>query len=160
MCKLRGISWCIIHANRMSLKIWPHLTFLPFINIFLTIHPTLYILWSLYNLTSNSTYVKGHLKPFEILTPTWPLRDPYWEGVKSSKMLSKYFLTYNDSKTTKNSFSSKWHLSTFSTTFSIVLIIENCSTIKIQTSWTTKPYENVSLKITLKNWYPEIHTEK
>ena len=41
MCKLRGIIWYIIHANRMLLKIWPHLTFgWPFVNISLTIHPT------------------------------------------------------------------------------------------------------------------------
>ena len=48
MCKLRGIIWYIIHANRMFLKIWPHLTFgWPFVNISLTIHAThskLYIL--------------------------------------------------------------------------------------------------------------------
>ena len=63
--------------------------------------------------------MKGHFKHFEILTPTWPLRDPYWEGAKSSKILSKYFLTRNDFKTINNSFSSKWHLSTSSTTSSI-----------------------------------------
>ena len=41
MCKLIGIIWCIIYANRMLLKIWPHLTFgWPFVNISLTIHPT------------------------------------------------------------------------------------------------------------------------
>ena len=60
--------------------------------------------------------MKGHLKHFEISTPTWPLRDPHWEGAKLSKILSKYFLTYNDFKTNNNSFSSKWHLSTSSTT--------------------------------------------
>ena len=38
---------------------------------------------------------------------------------KSSKILSKYFLTHNDFKTINNSFSSKWHLSTSSTTSSI-----------------------------------------
>ena len=41
MCKLRGIIWYVIHANRMLLKIWPHLTFgWPIVNISLTIHPT------------------------------------------------------------------------------------------------------------------------
>ena len=41
MCTLREIIWYIIHANRMLLKIWPHLTFRwPFVNISLTIHPT------------------------------------------------------------------------------------------------------------------------
>ena len=41
MYKLRGIILYIIHANRMLLKIWPHLTFgWPFVNISLTIHPT------------------------------------------------------------------------------------------------------------------------
>ena len=44
-----------------------------------------------YNLTSNLMYMKGHLKHFEILTPTWPLRDPYWEGAKSSKIFVKIF---------------------------------------------------------------------
>ena len=46
--------------------------------------------------------MKGHLKHFEILTNIWPLRDSYWDGVKSSKILSKYFLTYNDFKTINN----------------------------------------------------------
>ena len=41
MRKLRGIIWYIIHANRMLLKIWPHLTFAwPSVNISQTIHPT------------------------------------------------------------------------------------------------------------------------
>ena len=122
MCKLRGIFWYVIYANWM-LKIWPHLTFeWPFVNISLTIHPIhskLYIFWDPYNLTSNLIYMKGHLKHFEIVTPTWPLRDPYWEGAKSSKILSKYFLTYNDFKTINNSFSSKRHLSTSSTSLQI-----------------------------------------
>ena len=38
--------------------------------------------------------MKGHLKHFENLTPL----DPYWERAKSSKMLSKYFLTITTSK--------------------------------------------------------------
>ena len=102
MCKLRGIIWYIIHANQMLLKIWPHLTFgWPFVNISLTIHPThsktIYFC-DPYDRTSNLIYMKGHSKHFEILTPTWPLRDPCWEGGKSSKILSKYFLTYNDFK--------------------------------------------------------------
>ena len=103
----------------MLLKIWPHLTFgWPFVNISLTIHPThskLYIFCDPYNLTSNLIYMKGHLKHFEMLIPTRPLRDPYWEGAKSSKILSKYFLTYKDFKTINYSFSSKWHFSTSST---------------------------------------------
>ena len=41
MCKPRRIIWYIIHANRMLLKIWPHLTFgWPFVNISLTVQPT------------------------------------------------------------------------------------------------------------------------
>ena len=68
-----------------------------------------------YNLTSNLIYMKGHLNYFKFW-PHWPLRNPYREGAKSSEILSKYFLTYNDFKTTNNSFSSKWHLSTFFTT--------------------------------------------
>ena len=41
MCRLREIIWYIIHANRMLLKVWPHLTFgWPFVNISQTIHPT------------------------------------------------------------------------------------------------------------------------
>ena len=41
LCKLRGIIWYINHANRMFLKIWPHLTFgWPFVNISLAIDPT------------------------------------------------------------------------------------------------------------------------
>ena len=40
-CKLIGIIWYIIHANRTLLKIWPHLTFgWPFVSISLTIHRT------------------------------------------------------------------------------------------------------------------------
>ena len=87
-----------------------------------------------YNLTNNLIYMKGHLTHFEILTPTWPLRDPYWEGAKSSKILSKNFLTYKDFKTTNNSFSSKWHLSTSSTTDF------NCSSSTLE--WTTFYYKN------------------
>ena len=119
ICKLRGVICYIIHANQILLKIWPHLTFgWSFVNISLTIHPTHRKLYFCdpYNLTSNLIYMKGHLKHFENLTATWPLRDPYWEGAKSSKILSKYFLTYNDFKTINNSFSSNWHLSTSSTT--------------------------------------------
>ena len=77
----------------MLLKIWPHLTFgWPVVNISLTIHPThskLYI-FVIHNLTSDLIYMKGHLKHFENLTPTWPLRDPYWKGAKSSKIYKKF----------------------------------------------------------------------
>ena len=111
-CKLRGIIWYIIHPNRMLLKIWPHLTFgWPFVNIASTIHPThnkVYIFVIL--ITSWVIWYTWNL------TPTWPLRDPYLEGAKSSKILSKYFLTYNNFKTINNPFLSKWHLSTSSTT--------------------------------------------
>ena len=44
--------------------------------------------------------------------------NPTGKGPNSPKFLSKYFLTYNDFKTINNSFSSKWHLSTSSTTAS------------------------------------------
>ena len=92
MCKLRGITWYIFHVNRMLLKIWPHLTFgWPFVNI--SLHIANYIFFYPYDRTNNLIYMKGHLNHFEILTPTWPLRDPYWEGAKLSKILSKYFLT-------------------------------------------------------------------
>ena len=116
MCKLRGIIWYIIHGNRMLLKIWPHLTFgWPFVNIALTMHPThskLYIVVIL--ITSRVIWYTW--KVIWSILKIWPLHDPYWEGAKSSKILSKYFLTYNDFKTINNSFSSKWHLSTSSTT--------------------------------------------
>ena len=80
MCKLRGIIWYIIHANRMFLKIWPHLTFKwPFVNIALTIHPThskLYIfviliasrvIWYTWKVTWSI------LKFYPYLTSAWPL---------------------------------------------------------------------------------------
>ena len=123
MCKLRGIIWYIIHANRMLLKIWPHLTFgWPFVNISLTIHPThnkLYIFVIL--ITSRVIWytwkaVWSILKfwpPLDLsVTPTgkWPNRRKFCQNIL------KYFLTYNDIKTINNSFSSKWHLSTSSTT--------------------------------------------
>ena len=73
--------------------------------------------------------MKGHLKHFEILTPTWPLRDPNWKGAKSYKILSKYFLTYNDLKTINNSFSSKWYLSTSSTLIFCINLFNSYSTI-------------------------------
>ena len=69
--------------------------------------------------------MKVYLNHFENLTPTWPLRNPYWKGAKSSKIWSKYFLTYNEFKTINNSFSSKWHLSTSSTTSSITLHVSS-----------------------------------
>ena len=125
MFKLRGIIWYIIHANRMLFKIWPHLTFgWPFVNISLTIHPThskLYIFVIL--ITSRVIWytwkaIWSILKFWPHLTSAWPLLG---RG-QIVKFLSKYFLTCNDYKTINNSFSSKWHLSTSSTTSSIYLI--------------------------------------
>ena len=113
----------------MLLKIWPHLTFgWPFVNISLTIHPTHSKLYIFVILITSRVIWYIYERPFETFwkfNPPWPLRDPYWEGAKSSKILSKYFLTYNDFKPINNSFSSKWHLSTSSTTSSIISALVN-----------------------------------
>ena len=110
MCKLRGIIWYIIHANRMLLKIGPHLTFRwPFVNISLTIHPTHSKLYIFVILITSWVIWYTWKVIWSILKfdPHLTLRGPYWEGAKLSKILSKYFLTYNDFKTINNSFSSK-----------------------------------------------------
>ena len=116
----------------MLLKIWPYLTFgWPFVNISLTINPThrklyIYIYFcDPYNPTSNLIYMKGHLKQFENLTSTWILRDPYWEGAKSSKMWSKYFLTYNVFKpsTTHCRQNDTWVLLPLQSSISLVQLI-------------------------------------
>ena len=76
MCKLRGILWYIIHANRMLLKIWPHLTFgWPFVDISLTMHPThskLYIFVIL--LTSRVIWYTW--KVIWSIMKIWPQHDP------------------------------------------------------------------------------------
>ena len=87
-----------------------------FVNIFLTIHAThsklcIFVILIRSRVVWYTWKVIWSLK----FDPTWTLRDPYLEGAKSFKILSKYFLTHNDSKTINNSFSSKWHLSTSST---------------------------------------------
>ena len=120
MCKLREMIWYIICANRMLLKNWPHLTFKwPFVNISLTIPPThskLYIFVIL--ITSRTIWYTW--KVIWSILKFWPLLElcvtPTGKGAKSSEILSKYFLTYNDFKSINNSFSSKWHLSTSYTT--------------------------------------------
>ena len=102
----------MIHANRMLLKIWPHLTFgWPFVNISLTMHPTRSKLY-IFVILITSRVIWYTWKVIWSILKIWPVRDPYWEGAKSSKILSNYFLTCNDFKTINNSFSSKWHLST------------------------------------------------
>ena len=94
MCKLRGIIWYIIHANRMLLKIWTHLTFgWPFVNIFLTMHPThskLYIfviliasriiwytwkvIWSIFKIWPHLTRTgKGPNRPKFCQNIFWPI---------------------------------------------------------------------------------------
>ena len=76
MCKLRGIIWYIIHANRMWLKIWPHLTFgWPFVNISLTIHPThskLYI----FVILITSRVIWYTWKAILSILKIWPPLDP------------------------------------------------------------------------------------
>ena len=107
MSKLREIIWYIIHANRMLLKIWPYLTFgWPFVNIALTMHPT-----------HSKLYIFVILITSRVIWYTWTViwnilkiwrqldhDDSYWEGAKSSKILSTYFLTFHDFKTINNSF--------------------------------------------------------
>ena len=81
MCKSKGRIWHVIHETQTLLKIWSHLTFQwPFVNI------SLYFC-DHYHLTSNLIYMKNHVKHFEILTPIWPARDPYREGVNSPQSL-------------------------------------------------------------------------
>ena len=101
MCKLRGIIWYIIHSNRLLLKFWPHFTFgWPFVNISISIHPTHSKLYTFVILIITSRVIWYTWKVIWSILKSWPptclLRDPCWEGAKSSKILSKYFLTYND----------------------------------------------------------------
>ena len=76
MCNLRGIIWYIIHANRMLLKNWPHLTFgWPFVNISLTIHPThskLYI----FVIPMTSRVIWYTWKVIWSISKFWPPLDP------------------------------------------------------------------------------------
>ena len=77
MRKLRGIIWYIIYENRMSLKIWPHLTFgWPFVNISLTIHPTHGKLYIFVNLIT-SRVIWYTWKIIWSILKIWPSLDPY-----------------------------------------------------------------------------------
>ena len=75
-CKLRGIICYCIHANRMLMKTWPHLTFgWPFVNIPLTIHPThrkLYI----FVILITSRVIWYTWKIIWSILKIWPLLDP------------------------------------------------------------------------------------
>ena len=77
MCKLRGKIWYFIHANRMLLEIWPHLTFgWPFVNISLTMHPTHCKLYTFVILITSRViwYTWKVIWKFDPhLTPSWPL---------------------------------------------------------------------------------------
>ena len=98
MCKLRGIFCYVIYENGMLLKIWPHLTFgWPFVNISLTTHPTHSKLYSFVILIT-SRVIWYTWKVIWSILKFWPLRDSYWEGAKSSKILSKYFWPITISK--------------------------------------------------------------
>ena len=102
MCKLRGIIWYIIHANRTLLKIWPHLTFgWPFVNISLTIHPThskLYIFVIL--ITSRVMWYTW--KVIWSILKIWPLLDPCvtptWKGPNRPKFCQNIVCPITTSK--------------------------------------------------------------
>ena len=120
MCKLRGIFWYIIYANRMMLKIWTHLTFgWPFVNISLTIHPThnkLYIFviliasrviwytwkviwrilkfWPLLDLCVTPTG-KGPNRPKFCQNIFWPITTSNHQQLIFVKMALEYFFHYS-----------------------------------------------------------------
>ena len=56
--------------------------------------------------------MKGYFKHLLNFTPIWPLRDLNRKVVNSLKNLSRYFPTSIEFKTTNNSISPRWHLST------------------------------------------------
>ena len=133
--QLKSIYFWNVQAERNNLiyhscksdvvEIWPHLTFgWPFVNISLTMHPThskLYI----FVILMTSRVIWYTWKLIWSILKFWPPLDlcvtPTGKGPNRSKNLSKYFLTYNDFRTINDSFSSKWHLSTSSTTSSIAI---------------------------------------
>ena len=127
VCNLRGIFWYIVYSNWMLLKSWPNLTFgWPFINISITIHvhthsKLIYIFFVILTTSRVIWYTRNAIwsimKFWPHLTSAWPL---LWRD-QIVKNFVKIFLTYNDFNTISNSFSSKWHLSPFSTTPLIII---------------------------------------
>ena len=102
MCKLRGIIWYIIHANRMLLRIWPHLTFgWPFVNISLTIHPTqskLYI-FAIHTTSQVIWYTwKAILSILKIWSPLDPCVTPNGKGPNRPKFCQNIFWPITTSK--------------------------------------------------------------
>ena len=76
MYKLRGVIWYVIHANRMLLKIWPHLTIgWPFVNISLTMHPT-YIKLYIFVILITSRVIWYTWKVIWSILKIWPPLDP------------------------------------------------------------------------------------
>ena len=125
MYKTRQTIWCVIHAERTSLKIWPHLTFgwhFTYISSTIHKHRTNYIFVIL---TSNLTHINACFNDFLNLTPNSIMRNPYWGGVKSLKILPKHTPTNNDCKLTKNSFLPKCYTGTSLTVRNKLLTLWN-----------------------------------
>ena len=102
MCKLRGIIWYIIHANRMLLKIWSHLTFgWPFFNISLTIHPT-HSKLCIFVILITSRVIWYTWKAIWSILKFWPLLDlcvaPTGKGPNRPKFCQNIFLPITTSK--------------------------------------------------------------
>ena len=90
ICKLRGIIWYIVRANRMLLKIWPHLTFgWPFVKISLTMHPThskLYI----FVILIISREIWYTWKVIWSILKIWPPLDPCVTPTRKAPNLQKF----------------------------------------------------------------------
>ena len=107
MCTLRGIIWYIIHANRMLLKIWPHLTFgWPSVNISLAIHPThskpyifvilitSRVIWYTWKVIWNILKIWPPLAPFVTLTGKGPNRPKFCQNIFWPITTSKPSITH------------------------------------------------------------------
>ena len=120
MYKERRTIWYIIHENWTLFKIWPHLNFRwPFPNISLS-----------KGLTHSKVYIFVIIMTWGVIWHTWkhlwsilkiwpqfdPCATPPEKGVKSPKILSQNYLTFEDFKSTSDSFWPECNIGTSLTT--------------------------------------------
>ena len=108
MCMSRRTFWYVIHANRMMLKILPHLTFgWPFANISSTMPPTHKKLYIFVILTSQGViwYTSNHvLRVFEIWPQIHSSVTPIRKGENHSKFCQNVAWPLNTSNLPKTHF--------------------------------------------------------
>ena len=97
--------------------------------------------------------MKGHLKHLKIWSPLDPCVTPTGKWPNRLKFCQKYFLTYNDFKTINNSFSSKWHLGTSSTTGSILKNIARCNFLLITVMFIKISISRMKMSQRIRFWY-------